>query len=256
MKLTQQTKPMQTMMEHEKPNNQNSISYDKISLDVVTYNRTFTRNRGTLSQIVKSLMDMKDRLSEPINQYQKGLYPQIQKECESTVQKYNELLQKVQISDYPIFGFYLNGPRNDGKRKPTNTSHELKSYGVSEFKETIKSMNDRMRHIKNDCMKKFHDVENPETETSDIPTSVFTRMINFCDQYHCVLVDRLNEWDTFIVQFRETNGVTKETKLNEMAQKQRTRPVIKSVKPVKIVKSSLFLPRNKKNTSQSTTNIQ
>lgn len=239
-------------------------NYHNICLDVIVYNRTFTRNRGTLSQIVKSLQDMKERLSEPSNQYQKGLYPHIQKECDTTVQKYNEMVQNVQPSDYCIFGFYLNGPRNDGKRKPTNTSHEMKSYGVSEFKETVKSMNDRLRHIKTDCAKKIQEINQLDSNHSDNNTNItsvkndnidgtyntsnvregFTRMINFCDQYHHFLVDRLNEWDGFIVEFRKSNGVTKETKMNAMIQKQHVRPVIKSVKPIKMVKYNLFLPRN------------
>jgi exonuclease VII small subunit len=221
------------------PKNQNgtNVNYDDISLDSIPYNRSFMRNRGTLSQIVISLMDMKQRLSEPMNEYQKGLYPQIQDLCDQIVQNYNQLLHTIDPMDHRVFGFYLNGPRNDGKRKPTNTSHELKSYGVSEFKETIKSLNDRLRHIKNDCMKK--------NEIQESDSEVYVRIIKFCDQFHHVLVDKLNQWDAFIIQFRETNGKNQNQNQNQNNQMQKytKRPVIRSIKPIRIIKTNLFLPR-------------
>ncbi len=188
------------------------VKFDNISLDVVSFNRTYLRNRGTLSQIVKSLIDMSERLSKPTNEYQQGLYPHIQKECKITVDVYNNMLQEVDHADYNVFGFYLNGPRNDGKRKATTTVHEMKSYAMSEFKETHKSINDRLRHIKLDCQRKMHD----NTRNNH---DVFARMIVFCDAYHIVIDNGIKTWDEFIEEFRHSNGMKKTEKSNQRTNK-------------------------------------
>lgn len=178
------------------------VSFDNIGLDVVSFNRTFCRNRGTLSQMVKSFTDMADRLSEPMNPYQKGLYPEIQSQCNKIVESYRQLLATVDPQDNYVFGFYVNGPFNDGKRKATTTPHEQKSYGVSEYKETLKSTNDRLRHIKTDCQRKLK-------ENTRNNHDVLLKMIDFCDTYHQTVNSHLVDWDTFIAQFRQDNNIAK-----------------------------------------------
>lgn len=175
-------------------------NFDNITLDVVTFNRTFCRNRGTLSQIVKSFSDMKTRLEAPSNEYQKGLYPHIQSECDSVVNEYVSLVGSINPSDNYVFGFYLNGPNNDGKRKATTTPHELKTYGVSEFKETLRSVNDRLRHIKLTCQKKVN-------ESTRVDNEVFERMVKFCDDFHTIIDEKLTRWNDFIDNFRKANGI-------------------------------------------------
>lgn len=192
----------QKQAQSEQSFNDKTVSFEKIGLDVVSFNRTFCRNRGTLSQMVKSFEDMSDRLSEPLNDYQKGLYPQIQSECKKIVESYSQLLSTVDPADNYVFGFYINGPSNDGKRKATTTAHEQKSYGVSEYKETLKSTNDRLRHIKIDCQRKLK-------ESTRNNQDVFQRMIDFCDAYHQTVDSHLVAWDTFIAQFRQDNNINK-----------------------------------------------
>lgn len=183
--------------------NNKAVSFNDISLGVVSFNRTYCRNRGTLSQLVKSFEDMSQRLSEPLNDYQKGLYPQIQSECKKIVESYSQLLSTIDPADNYVVGFYVNGPSNDGKRKATTTAHEQKSYGVSEYKETLKSTNDRLRHIKIDCQRKLK-------ESTRSNQSVFQRMIDFCDAYHQTVNTHIGAWDTFISQFRQDNNINKQ----------------------------------------------
>lgn len=187
--------------------NDKKIDFSDISINVVLFERTFSRSRGTVSQIVKSLSDMADRLSTPTNAYQEGLYPHIQKECKTTVEQYNKLIDSIDQNDYYVFGFYLNGPSNDGKRKATTTPHERKSYGVSEYKETLKSVNDRLRHIKIDCIRKSR-------ESAKNNHDVFDRLIEFCDKFHKVINEHLKTWDDFIGEFRNQNGVVRESNNN------------------------------------------
>ena len=176
------------------------VNFNNIGLDVVSFSRTFCRNRGTLSQMVKSFEDMAERLSDPLNEYQKGLYPHIQSECKKIVESYSHLLSTISPDDNYVIGFYVNGPSNDGKRKATATAHEQKSYGVSEYKETLKSTNDRLRHIKIDCQRKLK-----ENTRENHP--VFQRMIDFCDTFHQTVNVHLIAWDTFIAQFRQNNNI-------------------------------------------------
>lgn len=174
-------------------------SYDNIGLDVVNYDRTFSRNRGTLSQNVKSLEDMYDRLAEPFNDYQKGLYPHIQQECKLLVAEYNKLVDQIDPKHYSVHGYYLNGPHNNGKRKATTTRYEKKSYGVSEYKETLKSIDDRLRHIKIDCLRKVR------CDGEDF--NALEGMIDFCDAYHEKIGTFLQRWDVFITNYRQNSGI-------------------------------------------------
>lgn len=176
------------------------ISLENIATD---FKRTYTRNRGTIGQLVYSLNDMIDRLNQPTNEYQKSLYPKIQSECKLTISEYNKLLYTIQPTDYYVAGHYLNGSRNNGKRKPTTSYYEKKSYGVSEYKETLNSMNDRLRHIKYDCLRKCRETTEP------IPNhDVFQRMIVFCDDYHKIINTRLDEWKIFMSELHNSNGIT------------------------------------------------
>lgn len=173
-------------------------NFNDISLNVVLYNKAYSRNRGTLSQIIMSLTDMSNRLTSPVNDYQKELYPFIQGECKKLVDRYNELLSTVDKADYAVFGYYLNGPKNNGKRKMTTTQHERKSYSASEYKETLRSVSDRLRHIKHNCQKKYEENKN----------EVYVRMSDFCDSFSKCVGDSLEHWDKMVQQFRTTNGIT------------------------------------------------
>lgn len=190
--------------------NDNKTDFTDISLNIIAndFKRTHIRNRGTLGQLVYSLNDMIERLNNPTNEYQSALYPKIQSECKITVSEYNRLLSTIQTDDYFAIGRYLNGSRNNGKRKPTTTYYEKKSYGVSEYKETLKSMNDRLRHIKYDCLRKVKDT------TGTYPNKdTFNRMIVFCDDYHKVVNMRLEEWKTFMDELHTSKGITKKLRV-------------------------------------------
>ncbi|VBB18530.1 hypothetical protein YASMINEVIRUS_993 [Yasminevirus sp. GU-2018] len=193
-----------TSSEGEDASSVKKVSFDDISLAVVSFNRIFSRNRGTLSQVVKSLSDMHDRLVDPINDYQKGLYPQIRQESVSLVASYERLVSAVDKADYSVFGYYLNGPQNNGKRRTTTTKQEQKSYGVSEYQETLKSIDDRLRHIKIDCIRKTRD-------TTRTDQDIFERVIKFCDEYHKIVTENLAQWKSFMDAYRRTNGVVVKT---------------------------------------------
>jgi hypothetical protein len=204
-------------MEHLQPESvvDNKTVFTDISLEKITadFKRTYTRNRGTIGQLVYSLQDMINRLNTPKNDYQVSLYPKIQEECKGIVSEYNRLLTTIKRDDYYLIGYYLNGSRNNGKRKPTTAQYEKKSYGVSEYKETLKSINDRLRHIKYNCVYKARESEAPEQD-------IYKRMIVFCDEYHKVINACLEEWKLFITTLRSTQGVTKQVKGENQSNKQ------------------------------------
>jgi hypothetical protein len=184
------------------------VDFSNIGLGVVVYDPMYFRNQGTISQIILSLQDMALRLIEPSNKYQEDLYPKIRSECTLMVDYYNQLVGSVDSKYFRYFGFYLNGPNNDGKRKPTTTLHERKRYNVSEFKETLKSVDDRLRHIKNDCIRKSKSIDPNLTqdEINDTLDNINT-MIDFCDDYHKFVNDRLHEWNNFVNTSRNTNKI-------------------------------------------------
>jgi hypothetical protein len=192
----------------QQSNTRQPVNYDRIDLSVVVFDRIFYRNKGTLSQIVKSLDDMANRLTEPENDYQKELYPYICKECKKVVETYTDLVNLIDSNDNNVFGFYLNGPHNNGQRKATTTTHERKSYGVSEYKETLKSINDRLRHIKLDCQRRVHQSINKQPIVGPrVSNDILNRLIEFSDQYHKHIDQYMADWNGFIAQFRTTNNV-------------------------------------------------
>jgi hypothetical protein len=176
---------------------------------------TYLRNRGTIGQLVYSLDNMMNRLNNPTNDYQNVLYPKIQSECKNLVDEYNKLVSEVDSGDYYLVGYYLNGSRNNGKRKATSSYYEKKSYSMSEYKETLKSINDRLRHIKRDCLRKTQNTMRQEQE-------VLERMVVFCDEYHKVIKSHLESWNEFITELRNTNGFTKKLRVKKQTRGQYT----------------------------------
>lgn len=192
------------ILESQKDEDKHHDIFKNIGLDMIDYNSKYRRCRGTLSQIIKSLVDMDRRLNEPKNDYQKSIYPMIQIQARIVIKKYNELLDNVLLEDYYVFGRYLNGYNNDGSRRKTFTRHEQKTYEMSEYKETLKSIRDRARHIQVDCMKKCNGGKYANRET-------FERMIIFCGKITSHINERFEEWDGFIDDARKRNIIIKNT---------------------------------------------
>ena len=174
--------------------------FTKIDHTVVRYNRNFTRSRGTLGQIVRSIQDMKDRSQnpDPNNAYQVNLYPEIILMCDKIVNRYLELISKIPHCDYIVFGSYLNGTNNDGQMKETNIRHEQKAYRYSQMKETLKSVRDRLRHILANakrCSKDY--TRNRENR------KIFKRVINFCLQFLSDVESYIATWEYNVKKCRE-----------------------------------------------------
>ncbi len=222
-----------------------TTDFSDISLTVVNYDSQYFRNQGTISQIVRSLADMASRLMTPINKYQEDLYPKIRGECQSIVDYYNKLLTPVDAKYYKYFGFYLNGPNNNGKRKPTTTLHERKRYNVSEFKETLKSIDDRLRHIKNDCIRKAKGINDINNNIDNIGIDTIdhsNRMIVFCDDFHKFIVEKLEVWNNFVNTSRSANGVEQESNKNivkNIPNDLQTNIIVKNKNNVKFVKAKV-----------------
>jgi hypothetical protein len=190
----EQTEKINIDKKYERP------SYDNISLDVVEFKRTFIRNRGTISQVIKSLSDMKERLNNPQNEYQKGLYPKICDECESVVSKYSEMVDNIDKTNYKLFGYYLNGGRNNGSCRPTRSRNENKKYELSEYKETLNTIDSRLRYMKINCIRKIRDTTRFDDEN-------LQKVIDFSDELHTFIQEKLKNWVDFLDLFRKERGV-------------------------------------------------
>lgn len=186
-------------------NNKKPITFENISLDVIEYDSKYSRCRGTLGQLVRSLQDMSHRVTnqKTDNLYATELYTQIAKQCDELVYRYSQLIQGVAPDRYRSYGYYLNGPLNNGKRRPTTTENERKRYGNSELKETLRSINDRLRHIKRDCIRKKHE------ENARDNDEVLESIIEFSNTYYKFVRDQLNTWYNFLDKAREKHGILK-----------------------------------------------
>jgi hypothetical protein len=186
----------------------NERKFENIDIGVIEFDAKYIRARGTVSQIVKSLDHMKSKLENPKDDFQKEIYPKMSTLCNQILEKYDNLVQFIYEGDYCEFGHYLNGPSNNGKRKKTTNKNELKTYETSEFLETLRSIDDRLRHIKNNCHKRISISTSSTSSTSyrtysEVDIEMLKRVIEFCDKYHLFLREKMEDWKQFIKTTRE-----------------------------------------------------
>ena len=181
------------------------VSFDDISLKVVEYNPEYRRTRATVSQLLRAFEDMHKRLNDTENDYQKKLYPYIQQQCKNIPEKYSELLGKIAKEDYNIFGLYLNGSRNNGSRKSTNVRAEMRKFRDSQYKELLRSIDDRLHFTRRDAEKKMRDITRNDS-------AVFKRYVEFANTFKEFIKNKMAEWRTFVDETRKEFNIEKKPK--------------------------------------------
>jgi len=188
--------------------------YLNIGIDVIAYDAKYSRSYGTVGQLVRSLQDMSRRVSEKESAdiYHTELHSQIVQQCNELVEVYGKLVSAILPEEYSIFGYYLNGSQNNGKRRQIANKKEMKRYEFSRLTETLRSIDDRLRYIKYDCIRKKQDTQCSE------PRTVLDNVILFSDTYHTEIRRQLTTWYDFVKEIREKHNF----------QQTPTNPLIKS----------------------------
>jgi len=179
--------------------------YLSIGLDVIVYDAKYSRSYGTVGQLVRSLQDMSKRsdekgLEKVDDAYHAELHPQIVKQCNEIVEFYEKYVSSIPLEEYSIFGYYLNGSLNNGKRRQTTNKNEKKRYEISKINETLRSIDDRLRHIKYDCIRKKRNEQSSESSV------VLENVILFSNLYHKEIRTQLTTWYNFVKDIREKHN--------------------------------------------------
>jgi len=172
--------------------------YKNIGLEVIKYDEKYSRSSGTVGQLVCSLQHMSKRVvdGKDVDAYHTELRAQIGKQCNESVEFYEKLVTSVAPSEYVTFGYYLNGSLNNGKRRPIFAKNERKCYEASKLNETLRSIDDRLRHIKYACIRKKRDDQAVES------TPVLENVILFSNSYHEEIQRQLKTWYNFVKELR------------------------------------------------------
>lgn len=160
----------------------------------------YTRSKGSMGQIVRSLIDMYDRLI-PINDYQQKLYPFIRKFITDFVLMYSNLVNKLNDScqSYGDTQYISKLIYNKGYmynvRNRIIPKHEKKPYGVSQLKETFKSIMDRA-YIVRDII---------GVNELNKSSNLVNNLTEFSDEIIHVIKKYIKEWDVVIENLRSNN---------------------------------------------------
>jgi hypothetical protein len=186
-----------------------NADFTDISYNVVTYDRNYQRSKGALGQIIASLKDMELRSQTPDlnNIYQIELYPHIRLMCSKIVDRYSDLVSKIDSSDYVIFGQYFNGVKNNGDLRETRVRNEKKAYKYSQMKETLKSIKDRLYHITTNAIKRSKDITR-----SNGTRLAFRRVVNLCDQFSADIAGYIAKWERIVKDSRAVCSIEKDSR--------------------------------------------
>jgi len=104
-------------MEHRENLEQNIVSYANIDFSSLQFSEEFKCARSSAGQIVAGLDWMASNTKEVVNEYQLSLYKHISIFATEICNKYRQCFMSVAKSEVTkrVFGFHLNGYRNDGK---------------------------------------------------------------------------------------------------------------------------------------------
>ena len=92
-----------------------------LSLSDVSYDEKYRINQGSISQLLRGMLEMVSRLTEPTNEYQKELYPALKSIVSGFVEKYNVLLLCSSEVEREVKRFNLHG-YNGKLKNPVSTS--------------------------------------------------------------------------------------------------------------------------------------
>lgn len=119
-----------------------------LSLTDISYDDKYKLNQASVSQLVRGMQEMGNRLGEPTNEYQKHLYPTIKTLCENIVVEFSKLLNAHNEIDKDIRKYNLHG-YNGKIRKPVSirgVKHGV-IYKYANFGDYTKCITQRLTYL-------------------------------------------------------------------------------------------------------------
>ena len=184
------------------------VSFDDISLEHLSFNETFRVTRGSASQVVLGLRNMLQKLSNPENDYQRAIYPQLVTSINKLVDTYTStFLSVTEPTERQVFGANLNGFRNDGSlyRSVNSGINRSLTYGYSQFGQLVRVLTNRLRFV---VKRDPQSVERYKNSSSEM--SAYKNLQSAADAYLVVVTEVMDAWGKTVEESRKTHGVQRE----------------------------------------------
>lgn len=197
------------------------VSFDDISLEHLSFNETFRVTRGSASQVVLGLRNMLQKLSNPENDYQKSIYPQLVTSINRLVDSYTStFLTVTDATERQVFGANLNGFRNDGSlyRSVNSGINRSLTYGYSQFGQLVRVLTNRLRFVVK------RDPQSVERyKNSDSEMVAYKKLQQSADAYLTVVNEVMDSWSKTVDESRKTHGVQRENTNTRQTSRQTSR---------------------------------
>lgn len=197
------------------------VSFDDISLEHLSFNETFRVTRGSASQVVLGLRNMLQKLSNPENDYQRSIYPQLVTSINRLVDSYTStFLSVTEPTEKQVTGANLNGFRNDGSlyRSVNSGINRSLTYGYSQFGQLVRVLTNRLKFVVKRDPQSVERYKNSESEMS-----AYKKLQQAADGYLSVVNEVMDTWGKTVEEARKTHGVQRETTNTRQSSRQNNR---------------------------------
>lgn len=197
------------------------VSFDDISLEHLSFNETFRVTRGSASQVVLGLRNMLQKLSNPENDYQRSIYPQLVTSINRLVDSYTStFLTVTDATERQVYGANLNGFRNDDSlyRSVNSGINRSLTYGYSQFGQLVRVLTNRLRFVVK------RDPQSVERyKNSDSEMVAYKKLQQAADAYLTVVNEVMDSWSKTVDESRKTHGVQRENTNTRQTSRQTSR---------------------------------
>ena len=197
------------------------VSFDDISLEHLSFNETFRVTRGSASQVVIGLRNMLQKLSNPENDYQRSIYPQLSTSINRLVDTYTStFLSVTDPTEKQVTGANLNGFRNDGSlyRSVNSGINRSLTYGYSQFGQLVRVLVNRLKFVVKRDPQSVERYKNSESEMT-----AYKKLQQSADVYLTVVNEVMDSWGKTVEESRKTHGVQRENTNTRQSSRQNNR---------------------------------
>lgn len=173
-----------------------------LNLQSVSYSDMYKLNQGSVSQLMRGLQEMVNRLTEPTNDYQRELYPALRNLVEKLTSRYETLLSTStsdvdrQVRNYNLHGY-------NGKIKRSVATKNVKFnliYKYANFGDYLKTLTQRLNYLlERELPQRYLDNQEEGTSYNKLKTEL-QELLRFMKD------DVESSWNTVVTSARTAGG--------------------------------------------------
>ena len=189
-----------------------------LSLSDVSYDEKYRINQGSISQLLRGMLEMVSRLTEPTNEYQKELYPALKSIVSGFVEKYNVLLLCSSEVEREVKRFNLHG-YNGKLKNPVSTSGVKYNivYKFANFGDYLKTVIQRVKYINERNLPQRY-ITNPSEGTA------YSNLKTQCQEFVKYLSEEVEQsWNTAVSAARTAGGNSVQENLRKRSENQQVK---------------------------------